>query len=114
MDNGLAALKAAGLFDKPAPVNTESNRPESNARLTAWTGARTSVSTCASAERRLHPSGQHAHAHQRPRLRQCVALNAGGRERPAARPAAAAARCGRSRPIRKTCPELRSRNPHRH
>jgi hypothetical protein len=31
MDNGLAALKAAGLFDKPAPVNTESNRPESNA-----------------------------------------------------------------------------------
>jgi hypothetical protein len=26
MDNGLAAL-----FDKPAPVNTESNKPESNA-----------------------------------------------------------------------------------
>jgi hypothetical protein len=31
MDNGLAALKSAGLFDKPAPVNTESNKPESNA-----------------------------------------------------------------------------------
>jgi hypothetical protein len=35
MDNGLAAPKSAGLFDKPAPVNTESdvresNEPESN------------------------------------------------------------------------------------
>jgi hypothetical protein len=31
MDNGLAAPKSAGLFDKPAPINTESNKPESNA-----------------------------------------------------------------------------------
>jgi hypothetical protein len=85
MDNGLAALKASAVAVNIAPVNTaavntpvntESNKPESNApESNNSTRPRTSASTCASAERRLHPSGQHAHAHQRPRPRQCAALH---------------------------------------